>query len=136
MTPNPSRPRTSPYAIAWRIGAALLLIALILFSISLGQVPRWLGLYCVALSVLSAAAYWYDKRQAIAGGRRVSETSLHLLDLAGGIIGGLMAQVAWRHKTAKAEFGGMTGAIVFAHIAIILLLDFGFVRVPGQTLFG
>lgn len=131
-----SRPRTSLYSLAWRIVVALLLIVLVLGSISLGRVPRWLGLYVLAAGVVSATLYWWDKRRAIAGAWRIPETTLHSVDLIGGIIGGLMAQVAWRHKTAKPEFGAATAIVAFLDFCVIAALDLGFLNVSGQTLFG
>jgi uncharacterized membrane protein YsdA (DUF1294 family) len=126
------RPRTSLYSIVWRITAVLLLIVLVLGSVSLGRVPRWLGLYCVGAGAVSAALYWWDKQQAIVGGWRIPENTLHLIDMLGGVIGGLMAQVAWRHKTAKPAFGFVTVAVIL--VDVCLLSAFDFMNVPG--LFG
>ena len=115
---------------------AFLLIVLVLGSVSLGRVPRWLGLYFVAAGIVSAALYWWDKQRAIAGEWRVSETTLHFVDVIGGVIGGLMAQVAWRHKTAKPEFGVATLIVSIIDVCVLGALDLGFLNVPGQTLFG
>ena len=131
-----SRPRTSAYALAWRAGVALLLIVLVLGSVSLGRVPRWLGLYIFGAGIVSASLYWLDKQRAIAGAWRIPETTLHFIDVIGGIIGGLMAQVAWRHKTAKPSFGMATMMVVVVDICALAALDLGFLDVPGQTLFG
>jgi uncharacterized membrane protein YsdA (DUF1294 family) len=49
--------------------------------------------------------YGFDKEIAgKAGWRRTPESMLHLLDLAGGWPGGLIAQHVARHKTAKVSF--------------------------------
>ena len=126
---NNPRPRTSLYSIVWRVALAILLIVLVLGSVSLGRVPRWVGLYVTAAGIVSAALYWLDKRRAIAGEWRIPETTLHAVDLLGGIIGGLMAQVAWRHKTAKPEFGAATVIVAILDLAVIAAFDFN--RIPG-----
>lgn len=114
---EPKPARTSRYALVWRLLLAMLLIAVVLIAASLNHVPRWLGLYYVALGLISATAYWFDKRAAIAGAWRISESTLHRLDFFGGIIGGLMAQIGWRHKTAKPGFGFVSGTIAILHLA-------------------
>ena len=68
-----------------------------------------------AASILSFVEYWRDKRAAIAGRRRVRESTLHLLDLVGGWPGGLLAQRLFRHKSRVTVVAnvGLNAAIVF-----------------------
>lgn len=123
--PPATRPRTSRYALFWRLALALLLIAAILLTVGLGHAPRWLGLAYLGIGALSAFAYWSDKQAAISGAWRITELRLHGLDLVGGIVGGLMAQIAWRHKTAKPDFGLVSGSIACLHIIAMTALLFG-----------
>ncbi|RYE08534.1 MAG: DUF1294 domain-containing protein [Hyphomicrobiales bacterium] len=99
-----------------RIAAAAGLLAALLFVRSTGVLPGWALWVYLAMSIASALAYWNDKRAANAGGWRVSERQLHTLDLAFGIIGGLLAQAALRHKTAKPNFALITWAIAVLHL--------------------
>jgi uncharacterized membrane protein YsdA (DUF1294 family) len=62
-----------------------------------------LGWYA-GLSVVTYFVYWADKAAAERRARRVPEVTLHLLGLAGGWPGGLIAQVSLRHKTRKSSF--------------------------------
>ena len=48
---------------------------------------RWMLVLVGAASILSFVEYWRDKRAAIAGRRRVRESTLHLLDLVGANVG-------------------------------------------------
>lgn len=63
----------------------------------------WLLLYG-ALSGLCFLVYWRDKRAARIGARRTPEIRLHLLALAGGWPGALLARCLLRHKSAKPAF--------------------------------
>jgi uncharacterized membrane protein YsdA (DUF1294 family) len=62
-----------------------------------------LGLYLV-LSAVTYAVYAGDKTAARNGRRRTRERTLHLLALAGGWPGALVAQRVHRHKTKKLSF--------------------------------
>ncbi len=65
-------------------------------------------------------AYWRDKRRAIAGRWRVREATLHLLELGGGWLGGVVARPALRHKTRQPGFGAISWSIVAVHAAAIV----------------
>ncbi len=66
--------------------------------------PLWIaGLYVVA-SALAFSAYGADKQAAVRGARRVPERTLHLMAIAGGWPGALLAQQLLRHKSTKPAF--------------------------------
>lgn len=83
------------------------------------------ALYAV-VSVITYITYVVDKKAAIKNRRRVSEKSLHLLALAGGWPGALLAQQRWRHKTQKASFRVVFWLTVIANLACLV----GFVLYP------
>jgi uncharacterized membrane protein YsdA (DUF1294 family) len=62
-----------------------------------------LSVYCV-LSIVTFAVYGLDKAAAKNGRRRTPENTLHLLSLAGGWPGALVAQRLFRHKNRKRSF--------------------------------
>jgi len=101
-------------------GKILLLIALCLLPLLGAQkllvagVVWVLPLYMFA-SVASFLQYWLDKRSAQDGSRRISENTLHLVELAGGWPGALIAQQTFRHKTRKASYQALFWLIVAAH---------------------
>jgi uncharacterized membrane protein YsdA (DUF1294 family) len=77
-----------------------------------------LPLYLVA-SALTLLAYHLDKRAAAQGDAwRTPERTLHLLNLAGGLIGGALGQWWLRHKRQKAPFLRRYYAIAAAHVAL------------------
>lgn len=77
----------------------------------------WLAGIYVVMSLVTGLAYWLDKRLAQGGGRRISERTLHLLALAFGWPGALLAQRLVRHKNRKVSFQLVFWLIVGGHIA-------------------
>ena len=61
------------------------------------------GLY-IGASIVTFTAYCIDKAAARKKGRRIEESTLHLLALIGGWPGALVAQSRLRHKTRKPMF--------------------------------
>ncbi len=72
----------------------------------------------VGMSVIAFIAYAIDKRAARREGRRLRERTLHLLELAGGWPGALVAQQALRHKTRDTRFLIVFWAIVTVHVLL------------------
>lgn len=73
----------------------------------------------VALAnLLAFAVYGFDKAQAKADGRRVSEATLLLLAVIGGI-GAWIACEFFRHKTRKQPFRSWLIAAIVLHIGLL-----------------
>lgn len=84
----------------------------------MNAVVIYLGVSLV-MSVISFAAYGWDKRQAVNGARRVPEQTLHTLALLGGWPGALLGQKQFRHKTKKRSFQIEFWFVVLLHVAIV-----------------
>lgn len=98
---------------------AVLLVTLTVMS----NLPIWVGIAYVELSVASFAAYAVDKSAAVTGQWRVSETRLLLLGLLGGWPGAVVAQRVLRHKTRKSSFISIFW--VTAAVNVMALVVFG-----------
>lgn len=70
-------------------------------------------------SVVSFAAFGFDKWRATTGGRRVPERTLLLLAFLGGWPGSILAQQQFRHKTRKASFLIAFWAVVVLHVVLV-----------------
>ena len=112
-------PRHQPKQTFFWIAAALvgMISALLWWS---GLKPLYA--YLIGINAVTVVLYGYDKRQAIAGGGRVPEVILHLVALAAGSPGALLAQILFRHKTRKFKF-----RIAFVGIIVLqCLVAFGY----------
>lgn len=70
-----------------------------------------------AMSWMTYVLYADDKFRAKRGHWRTSEKRLHLCELAGGWIGGFIAQQKLRHKTIKSSYQMVFWVIVLFHLA-------------------
>jgi uncharacterized membrane protein YsdA (DUF1294 family) len=74
------------------------------YPLALGPAHLALAGAYVAASLTSFALYGLDKAAARRATRRIPEVALHLVALAGGWPGALLAQAVFRHKTVKRPF--------------------------------
>lgn len=73
-------------------------------------------------SLVSFIFYAADKSAAVAGRRRVSESTLNLLSLVGGWPGAIVAQQMLRHKSSKAEFRSTFWGCVILNVLFFVAL--------------
>jgi uncharacterized membrane protein YsdA (DUF1294 family)/cold shock CspA family protein len=101
---------------------AVRMLALPVFAILYGYVAtRWafrpqVAMAYAGVSTVAFVAYAIDKSAAIQGRRRTPESTLHLLGLACGWPGALLAQQVLRHKTSKPTFVAVFWATVLANM--------------------
>lgn len=84
--------------------------------------PAWVAGAYAALSLLTFCVYAGDKSAARNGRWRTKEKTLHLLSLAGGWPGALLARHYLRHKSSKREFRIVFWATVMGNIAGLLIV--------------
>ncbi len=105
---------------------AALFMAALIAVVLVGRLPLLvLAVYGVA-SVAAYIAYATDKSAARRDAWRVRERTLHLLGLAGGWPGALIAQRVLRHKSAKRSFRA-----VFWLTVVLNCLALGLYALPG-----
>ena len=95
--------KQKPKGIFSIIISTLFLISVVISVLFTKISPTVLIVYII-LSVLTYSAYASDKSAANIGTLRTPENFLHLLSLAGGWPGALIAQQRLRHKTKKESF--------------------------------
>ena len=126
--PTPTKRQTTPIHRQARIGfLALAFLALLLVApvTALTRVATWvdwriLMAMPVTLSLLTFFAYRHDKRRAEVNDWRISEQTLHFLEMLGGWPGAFLAQRRFRHKTAKTSYQVTFWTIVAIHQLVAL----------------
>jgi uncharacterized membrane protein YsdA (DUF1294 family)/cold shock CspA family protein len=121
------RPRKPARRWVARKGAGTLLalpIFLVVYLViaATWKLPLWVaGLY-LGLSAFTFLAYASDKAAASSGSWRTPEKTLHLLALAGGWPGALLAQYFLRHKSTKPAFRVVFWATVLLNVVGLVVL--------------
>ena len=84
----------------------------------------WLLLFAwyTILSGVTYLAYAHDKRRSRGRGWRVSEKTLHTLELLGGWPGAYLASSRLRHKTRKRSFRVKRAAMTTLNLAALIAL--------------
>lgn len=122
----PTRSRIQHLRLKWLLFAALCLMPGIGATQMAWRGESWgAALMYPLMSGVCALMYWRDKQQARAQAQRISERTLHVIELLGGWPGALVAQQLVRHKTRKLSFQAVFWGIVLLHQA--LWIDYQFI---------
>jgi uncharacterized membrane protein YsdA (DUF1294 family)/cold shock CspA family protein len=97
------RPSASQWGTATLFALPVFLAACVVVS-ALWRPSLWFAAAYLVVSAVAFLAYAADKSAARRQAWRTPESTLHLLALAGGWPGALLAQQLLRHKSTKAEF--------------------------------
>lgn len=84
--------------------------------------PPWIELAYLIASAATYVAYALDKSSAKHGRWRTPERTLHVLSMAGGWPGALLAQQFLRHKSVKVEFRSVFWITVVLNVAAFVVL--------------
>lgn len=121
----PPRPKERAGQARWGTATLFAIPAFLVVFVGVAVVwklPLWAaGLY-VGLSAAAFLAYAADKSAATRGAWRTPESTLHLLALAGGWPGALLAQQFLRHKSTKPSFRQVFWATVLLNVVALVLL--------------
>lgn len=113
----PRAPSRVPRAtLGWMALAALAALA------AVGVIPVAVAAAHFGLSALAYLMYSLDKAAAQGGGQRTAENTLHLVSLAGGWPGALVAQQRLRHKTIKQPFQAIFWITVAVNVVAVAWL--------------
>ncbi|WP_309397696.1 DUF1294 domain-containing protein [Cerasicoccus maritimus] len=129
--PN-SRRRPARYWLNTALVAIVVSVLPCAAAIKLSQAVRYpyLAGYLAIISIATILVYYLDKRKAQVGAWRIPESTLHLLELAGGWPAAYVAQRAFRHKTSKTAYQFTFWAIALLQnlVALDYLLNWRFTR--------
>ncbi|MDH5919674.1 DUF1294 domain-containing protein [Vibrio splendidus] len=107
-------------------------LVLVAVSVLFTESSKALLVWYLVIGVVTFFVYAKDKRAAINGNWRVPEKTLHILSVAGGWLGALIAQEKLRHKTQKQPFRAIYWLTVVINVAAFLWT----LTPSGQAIFG
>jgi len=96
---------------------ALLFLCFLFIAVFFNRISWVIVIAYFAASVVAFFVYSWDKSSARRGGWRISESSLHLVNLACGWPGALAAQRLLRHKSRKSDFLLVYWVTVFLNVS-------------------
>lgn len=129
-------PRKSATAVSGGDSPASLILltgfaAALAFAVMKGKAPNLLAGFYALASAITFGIYALDKSAARRGEWRTPESTLHLLALAGGWPGAVLAQRWLRHKSRKTSFRSLFWVTALANCAALGWL----LAAPGAALF-
>ncbi len=74
--------------------------------------------YMIALNVTAFTLYGFDKAQASRGADRIPNIVMHVVALAGGVLGAWLGMFTFRHKTRKLGYVLVLCAATALHLGI------------------
>lgn len=84
---------------------------------------KYVIMYVIAINLIAFLAMYIDKKKAQKGKWRIKESTLFMLVLLGGGIGGIAGMYTFRHKTQKMQFViGFPTILIIEIICIIIFL--------------
>lgn len=86
------------------------------------RIGRVLLCWIAAVSFVTFCVFWWDKRSAKKGRRRVRESTLLWLCALGGAVGGLLSMHLFHHKTRKKPFAIGVPLMLAAQAGLLLFL--------------
>ena len=82
----------------------------------------FIGAYILVMSVITFALFGVDKRKAHKGKLRISERTLWIFSVLGGVWGGLLGMRAFKHKTKKTSFKVVMVVLTLVNIGWLFIL--------------
>ncbi len=83
---------------------------------------KYLYIWLIIINIITFAVFGIDKKKAIDGKFRISESALFLLSLLGGSLGGFIAMHTFHHKTKKWYFKFGIPLILIAQVLLIIFI--------------
>ncbi|MBU4555567.1 MAG: cold shock and DUF1294 domain-containing protein [Actinobacteria bacterium] len=114
-----------------KVAIAVPVVILLVSALVIGRYAGVLLAVYLVVSAITYAVYGMDKSAAQRGEYRTEESALHLLALAGGWPGALLAQQRFHHKNRKRSFQTLFWVTVWLNCAMLILLIGLITSVPG-----
>ncbi|MCM8857186.1 MAG: cold shock and DUF1294 domain-containing protein [Candidatus Thiodiazotropha sp.] len=104
------------------VSVAILFLVIVAVTVVTSKIPPLILAVYLILSLLTFIMYAVDKSAAKEGAWRTPESTLHLLSLAGGWPGAVVAQQKLRHKSKKQSFRTVFWVTVLLNCSLFIWL--------------
>ncbi|MCU7862182.1 MAG: cold shock and DUF1294 domain-containing protein [Candidatus Thiodiazotropha sp. (ex Lucinoma kastoroae)] len=104
------------------VSVAILFLVIVGVAVTTSKIPPLILAVYLILSLLTFIVYAVDKSAAKEGAWRTPESTLHLLSLAGGWPGAVVAQQKLRHKSKKQSFRTVFWVTVLLNCGLFIWL--------------
>ncbi|MCU7804416.1 MAG: cold shock and DUF1294 domain-containing protein [Candidatus Thiodiazotropha sp. (ex Lucinoma borealis)] len=104
------------------VSVAILFLVIVAVTVATSKIPPLILAVYLILSLLTFIMYAVDKSAAKEGAWRTPESTLHLLSLAGGWPGAVVAQQKLRHKSKKQSFRTVFWVTVLLNCSLFIWL--------------
>lgn len=101
---------------------AVIFITFLILSVLAFGISKYLLIWYIIIGLASFVIYWYDKNQAQNNDWRVSENTLHIIDVLGGWVGASFAHRLLNHKATKSSFRGVFYMTIIANIFLGVMI--------------
>jgi len=81
-------------------------------------------IYLAIINISSGILFSYDKRAAIKNHRRISESTLHMLEIVGGVFANVVLMYSIHHKNRKFRYYGVTWVVMIGWIVTLYFVNF------------
>ena len=81
-------------------------------------------IYMAIINIASGILFSYDKRAAIKNHRRISESTLHMLEIVGGVFANVVLMYSIHHKNRKFRYYGVTWVVMIGWIVSLYFVNF------------
>ena len=81
-------------------------------------------IYLAIINISSGILFSYDKRAAIKNHCRISESTLHMLEIVGGVFANVVLMYSIHHKNRKFRYYGVTWVVMIGWIVTLYFVNF------------
>lgn len=92
---------------------------------------KFLFIYLIIINLVAAGFFIFDKKSAKRNGKRITEMTLHLLELLGGVFSILALIYVIKHKNRKFKYYIFTYLILLLWVAAFLMIRFELYRLAN-----
>ena len=89
---------------------------------------KYIITYVIVINLIAFLAMYIDKKKAQKGKWRIKESTLFMLVLLGGGIGGIAGMYTFRHKTKKIKFTIGLPTILILEIILVIYLKLIYIK--------